>query len=171
MKLRPLWVGISVAAFGIIADLLGKRNFLPDFTPGVASVCGVFVLVFYYMVCDRVARVLERQPDWVSSYTPAGVVWRQLIPFYGLYVLYTWLQEIEEFANARAGEGSSFGRVTFLAILVLSILGSIPDYGASLPFGLMTGCFYIVYPHLQDALRESAFCGPVPVRSGTLGIL
>lgn len=62
--------------------------------------------------------MLRMEPDWWSEYTPAGVVWKQFVPLYGIYVLYQWTGDVESYTNWRLTRKSKAGLGAFLGLFI-----------------------------------------------------
>jgi len=58
----------------------------------------------YWLICIyRFHVVLAKATNGSYPITPARAAWFNLIPFYGLYWIFKWTNEVARFVNARAG--------------------------------------------------------------------
>lgn len=168
--LRPLWVGVVLGVADLCLTLFGKRVHQPV-ALDVAAVCEVACIVYYFMILHRIAWVMRSEPDWWEIYTPAGIIWRQFVPLYGIYVLYQWLRGIEDHLNSRLGSDIKVGLWTFIAMVVSWLPGLNEEYGQPISFILMISCFYLLYPRLNRAIAVPRPAGWIPpVRSGALSL-
>jgi hypothetical protein len=178
LRLRPLWVGFLLAGIDQLLRIpAGWQQPEPASTAallhGYAALIGLLALVYYFMCVHRLTRVLQDQPDWSSEYTPAGMVWRQFIPLYGLYVLYQWTGDVESYATWRLGVTTNAGRSCFIGLFVgfaltnYSPLLPLAGIGHAIIFGALT----LLYTPVRKLLTMPVPAdGVAPRYDGTLGL-
>jgi hypothetical protein len=174
VRLRPLWIGLLLASLELAFALYARFSVGNDLLVGLGTMfsglSGVTAIVYYFMSVHRLIRVLRTQPDWWSEYTPAGVVWRQFIPFYGLYVLYQWTSDVESYVNWRLGITSKAGLMAFIGLLVGFGFSDFHPV-AWIGFFLMTGSLALLYHPVERALMVAPPAdGAAPRYDGTLGL-
>jgi hypothetical protein len=137
---------------------------------GIAGILQVSAIVYYFMCIHRLIRVMGTQPDWWSEYTPAGVVWRTFVPFYGIYVLYQWTGDVESYTNWRLGISSRVGLLTFAGLMIGSIL-SLYQPVSGLGYLIEFASLLLLYKPIRRALLVPApTASSAPRYDGTLGL-
>jgi hypothetical protein len=162
--LPAIWIGYLLGLATVIAEFvavslhpeLEKEGGIPPLYLFLVS----FVGGVYWFVCvHRYHVIMARAPGWTHPISPARAVGFHFIPFYNLYWVFKWPQEIAKFVNARLRRPImrpvAVG-VAVLAALILRILD--PGFGLILLFFPMS--------YVSECLRR-AFAAP-PIQSGTL---
>ena len=172
--MRPLWVGLALAGlkFGfVMAERISTGDdTLVKLGAMLSVLAGSGAVVYYFMSIHRLIRVLQTQPDWSSEYTPAGVVWRQFVPFYGIYVLYSWTSDIESYVNWRLGISSKAGLMAFIGLLIGFGFTNFQPL-AWVGYFLVTGSLALLYAPVKRALFVAPPAdGAAPRYDGTLGL-
>ena len=169
--LYPLWLGIvfvlaGVGCAGAARVVTDMRTFLALCSAGWFGLC----YVYYFMIQYRLTRVLEDEPGWWGSYTPAGIVWRQFVPIYGIYVLYQWTKEVGGYIEWRLGRSFHGGPLTFVGLLVgACLLGGRLRWEVAGQI-IVFASFLFFYRALGVALLLPAPGERMPLR-GTLGMV
>ena len=169
-QLHPVWPGLLLVVVACSFDVLMKGSSRWLLLWQICWLVTVTITgVYGFMIQYRIAQVLEQEPGWWGSYTPFGIVWRQLIPIYGLFVVYRWTKEIGSYLEWRLGRpfrGGLWAFLTFLAGVLMQ--GESPLW--SLVGGLLT---FVSFLFLYGPMRV-AFTGAAPDRSlsrGTVGMV
>ena len=168
LGLRPVWVGLALTVVGFFLFALLAQSADAETARGLATLFGLPALIYYFMIVHRIIRVLDTQPGWSGEYTPAAAVWKQFIPFYGLYFLYEWPGDVESYINWRLGRESRVGLWTFLGLITGFLLRFFDSF-----VGLMVimASLYILYVPLRKALATAPpMDAPAPGYNGTLGL-
>lgn len=174
LRLRPLWIGFVLAAIDQLLCIPAgwttpEPGSLPELLQGLGALIGLLGFVYYFMCVHRLTRVLEKQPEWSSEYTPAGMVWRQFVPLYGLYVLYQWTGDVESYANWR-GVATGSGRACFIGIfigLALTRYQPLAGIGHAIVFGSL---MLLYAPVRRLLIMPVPAGGAAPRYDGTLGL-
>jgi hypothetical protein len=96
-------------------------------------------------------------------------VWRQFIPFYGIFVLYEWTGDVESYVNWRSVGGSAIGKQAFFGLMIGFLMGWwIPI--AWLGHVVVFGAIAILYVSVQRALLVAPPESGAPGYDGTLGL-
>ena len=174
LPLRSLWIGFGLAGgyllFALLAYVLPAQGLPASAAAIVAAIAGLMSFVYYFMCVHRLIRVLRTQPDWWSEYTPAGVVWKQFIPLYGIYVLYQWTGDVESYTNWRLNRKSKVGLGAFLGLFV-GFIAMNSQSAAWLGFFLVFGSLALLYVPVWRALAVAApDTSGGPRFDGTLGL-
>ncbi len=152
-----IWIGYLLGIATIIAEFaalslhpeLAKEGGIPPLYLFLAS----FVGGVYWLVCvHRYHVVMAHVPGWKHPISPARAVGFHFIPFYNLYWVFKWPQEIARFVNGRLRQPVMKPVAVSLAVLAALIL-RIFDPG----FGLILLFFPMSY--LSECLRR-AFAAP-----------
>lgn len=179
--LRPLRVGFLLSivqgALYLAARLTAPppgsepaAALVPALAQLASALLGIAAIVYYFMCIHRLIRVLGRQPGWECEFTPAGVVWRQLVPFYGLYVLYKWTSDVEQYTDWRLGRTSAIGVQALIGVMVGSGMAWWLDV-AWLGHVVVFCALAILYKPVRHALRTlPPDDGASPRYDGSLGL-
>jgi hypothetical protein len=156
-QLPLIWIGYLLGIATIVAEFvalslhpeLAKEGGIPPLYLFLVS----FVGGVYWLVCVYGYHVVMAQvPGWKHPISPAKAVGFHFIPFYNLYWVFKWPQEIARFVNGRLQQPVmkpvAVG-VAVLAALILRILD--PGFGLILLFFPMS--------YLSECLRR-AFAAP-----------
>jgi hypothetical protein len=167
-RLRPVWVGLVLAVVGFFLYAFSAIGADAEKAKGLAAFWALPVWIYYFMIIHRIIRVLDTQPGWSAEYTPAAAIWKQFIPFYGLYFLYQWPSDVESYINWRLGRESRVGLWTFLGLITGILLGYADAFVGGL---VMMASFYVLYVPLRQALATAPPSdAPAPGYDGTLGL-
>jgi hypothetical protein len=144
-----IWIGYLLGIATIIAEFvalslhpeLAKEGGIPPLYLFLAS----FVGGVYWLVCvHRYHLVMAQVPGWKHPISPARAVGFHFIPFYNLYWVFKWPQEIAKFVNGRLHQPVmkpvAVGAAV-LAALVLRIFD--PGFGLILlffPMSYLSAC-------------------------------
>lgn len=178
VRLRPLWAalpGLAVAGLMLLYSVPATKRNPADLPAALVQLFAIVICllsyVYYFMCVHRIIRVLQREPGWSVDYTPAGAVWRQFIPFYGLVFNYRWTGDVADYTKWRLGTeswaGGRAGLWAFLCLLLGFILSNfLFPVGLAIVFG---GLFLLDVP-LRRALNAPAPESGAPGYNGTLGL-
>jgi len=164
-QLPLIWIGYLLGIATIIAEFvalslhpeLANEGGIPPLYLFLAS----FVGIVYWLVCvHRYHVVMAQVPGWKHPISPARAVGFHLIPFYNLYWIFKWPQEIAKFVNGRLHQPVMKPVAVGFAVLAALIL-RIFDPG----FGLILLFFPMSY--LSECLRR-AFAAPQNPSSASL---
>jgi hypothetical protein len=156
-QLPLIWIGYLLGVATIIAEFvalslhpeLAKEGGIPPLYLFLAS----FVGGVYWLVCvHRYHVVMAHVPGWKHPISPGRAVGFHFIPFYNLYWVFKWPQEIAKFVNGRLHQPVMKPVAVGLAVLAALIL-RLFDPG----FGLILLFFPMSY--LSECLRR-AFAAP-----------
>jgi hypothetical protein len=156
-QLPLIWIGYLLGLATIVAEFvalslhpeLAKEGGIPPLYLFLAS----FVGIVYWLVCiHRYHVVMAQVPGWKHPISPARAVGFHLIPFYNLYWVFKWPQEIAKFVNGRLHQPVMKPVAVGFAVLAALIL-RLFDPG----FGLILLFFPMSY--LSECLRR-AFAAP-----------
>src|ERR1700681_3181444 len=126
-QLPLIWIGYLLGIATIIAEFvalslhpeLAKEGGIPPLYLFLVSfVGGVYWLVCVYRYHVGIARV----PGWKHPISPARAVGFHFIPFYNLYWVFKWPQEIAKFVNGRLPQPIMKPVAIGLAVLAALIL-------------------------------------------------
>ena len=151
LRLRPLWVGLTMLVVGFFLFAATARTADKQMSEGLAALFSFPAFVYYFMVVHRTVRVLRAQPGWTMRYTPASAVWQHFIPFYGLYFLYRWPRDVENFIHWRLGTHSRVGLWTFFGVLAGFLLRYFDGF---VGWTIVMLSLYILYVPLRRALGQ-----------------
>lgn len=125
-------------------------------------------LIYYFMMVHRTIKLIDAQPGWSARYTPAAAVVKHFIPLYGLFFLYRWPADADNYVRWRLGRKSRAGLWTSLGLFAGIVLRFVDVY-----LGLLatTASLYFLYVPLRRALgdipqQEVA----APASNGMLGL-
>jgi hypothetical protein len=156
-QLPALWVGylLGIATIGaefVAASLhpeLAEKGGIPPLYLFLVS----FVGGVYWFVCiHRYHVIMAHAPGWHHPISPARAVGFHFIPFYNLYWVFKWPQEMAKFVNSRLRIPIMKPVAIGVAVLVALIL-RVFDPG----FGLILLFFPLSY--VSECLRR-AFAAP-----------
>ncbi len=167
-RLLPVWLGFVLASGGFVGVVVGIAALGAGSARGLYFLFGLPAFVYYFFVINRMIKVLEGEPGWSAEYTPAGVVWKQFIPLYGIFFLYQWTGDVERYINLRTGSSGRAGLLTFLGLFLGFMLRLVDGF---LGLFVVFAAFYVLVIPLQKALSVAPPTEePAPSYSGSLGI-
>ena len=109
--LPQLWIGYLLGFATVLAELFEapvntSATSITGFPiPNVYLFLLIFVGFIYWLVCVyRYHVILRHVPGWKHAISPARAVGFHFIPFYNLYWVFKWPQEIARFVNWRFGQ-------------------------------------------------------------------
>jgi hypothetical protein len=162
--LPMIWIGYLLGVATIIAEFVAV-----SLHPELAKEIGIpplylflvsFVGGVYWFVCIyRYHVILAMVPGWKHPISPARAVGFHFIPFYNLYWVFKWPQEIARFVNFRLRTNMMRATPVGLAFLGALILRFF-DPG----FGLLLLFFPLSYVSecMRRALAAPTFAPPSP---------
>ena len=164
--LPQLWVGYLLGLATVVAELIEGSNHASDPPPTDFPIPNLylFLLMFvggvYWLVCVyRYHVVMQHVPGWKHPISPARAVGFHFIPFYNLYWVFKWPQEIARFVNWRFSQPvmkpQMVGLMVFAAFLMRFLFD--PGLGLILLFlatSYVSGCLRRAFalPQLPTAM-------------------
>jgi hypothetical protein len=151
--LPRIWIGYLLGVATIVAEFIAVRLHPELAKEGGIPPLYLFLVSFvggvYWFVCVyRYHVVMARAPGWKHPISPARAVGFHFIPFYNMYWVFKWPQEIAKFVNGRLPQPImkpvAIG-VAVIAALILRILD--PGFGLILLFFPMS--------YLSECLRRA----------------
>ena len=158
--LPMIWIGYLLGVATIIAEFvavglhpeLAKEGGIPPLYLFLVSFIGG---VYWFVCIYRYHVILALVPGWKHPISPARAVGFHFIPFYNLYWVFKWPQEIARFVNFRVG--AKIMRPTPIGVAVLgALILRILDPG----FGLILLFFPLTY--VSECLRRALATPTLP---------
>jgi hypothetical protein len=158
-RLPVIWIGYLLGAATVVAEFiavglhpeLAKDGGIPPLYLFLVS----FVGGVYWFVCvHRYHVILANVPGWKHPISPARAVGFHFIPFYNLYWIFKWPQEIARFVNLRL-----HAQVMKPVAVGLAVLGALVLRVFEPGFGLILLFFPMSY--ISECLRRALAVPPV----------
>ncbi len=163
--LPQLWIGYLLGIATIAAELV-VVTLHPEFAKGenVIPPLYLFLAIFigwvYWLVCVyRYHVVMAHVPGWEHKISPARAVGFHLIPFYNLYWVFKWPQEIARFVNWRLQKPIMKPQMVGLAVFAALIVRLLVDPG----FGLVL--LFVAASYVSECLRRAFLAPAAPIAS------
>jgi len=167
--LPQIWIGYLLALATVVAEVVAV-SLHPEIATGGQLIpplylfLPVFIGAVYWLACIyQFHVVMSRIPGWLHPISPARAVGFHFIPFYNLYWIFKWLQEIAKFVNSSLRRPVMKPVMAGVAILVALVLRFI-DAG----FGLLL--LFLATSYVSACLRQAlaVFGVPPPAVEGPL---
>jgi hypothetical protein len=158
-KLPVIWIGYLLGIATIVAEFvavglhpeLAKDGGIPPLYLFLVS----FVGGVYWFVCiHRYHVILANVPGWKHPISPARAVGFHFIPFYNLYWVFKWPEEIATFVNTRL-----HAKVMKPVAVGIAVLGALVLRVLDPGFGLILLFFPMSY--ISECLRRAFAAPPV----------
>ncbi len=164
--LPQIWIGYLLGIATLAAEFVAV-SLHPELAKGEDAIpplylfLAIFVGWVYWLVCVyRYHVVMAHVPGWKHKITPARAAGFHLIPFYNLYWVFKWPQEIARFVNWRLQQPLMKPQTVGLAVFAALIVRFVIDPG----FGLIL--LFVAASYVSECLRR-AFAAP-PVRMASM---
>jgi hypothetical protein len=161
--LPQLWVGYLLGFATVIAEFLEPPTNTPapsitDFPiPNLYLFLLIFVGFIYWLVCVyRYHVIMQQVPGWKHTISPARAVGFHFIPFYNLYWVFKWPQEIARFVNWRFGQPVMKPQMVGLMVFGAFVMRFLFDPG----LGLIL--LFLAASYVSDCLHRALALPPAP---------
>jgi hypothetical protein len=164
-QLPLIWIGYLLGLATIIAEFvalslhpeLAREGGIPPLYLFLVS----FVGGVYWLVCvHRYHVVMIQIPGWKHPISPGRAVGFHFIPFYNLYWVFKWPQEIAKFVNGRLHQPVMRPVAIGLAVLAALVLRIFdPGFGLLLlffPMSYLSECLRRAFAASQDSSSASS---------------
>ena len=91
-KLPVLWPGYLILAISFIVEIFADLKVSPG-----GLICGIY----WFSCLHRIHALLSEISNGSYPIKPGKAVWYHFIPFFNLYWIFKWTNEMEKFVNAR----------------------------------------------------------------------
>jgi hypothetical protein len=131
--LPQLWIGYlfvlaAVTAEIVFAELHPELANGDRITPPLYVFLVLFLGLVYWLVCiHRLHVVMQHVPGWKHPISPARAVGFHFLPFYYLYWIFRWPQEIARFVNLKLGRPGMKYQIPGAISLVAFFIGPLFD--------------------------------------------
>lgn len=149
-KLPVIWPGYIILAISFIVEIFADLRVSPG-----GLLCGI-----YWLCCvHRIHVVLAEITNGSYPITPGKSVWYNFIPFFNLYWIFKWTNEMEKFVSSRLRPpGQMNGIASGIFLLIGGIVGRV--LGGVFGMAIMLGVLSYINSRIKPVIETT----PVEVR-------
>ncbi len=130
-KLPVLWPAYLILAVSFIIEIYADLNVSPG---------GLICLIYWLSCVHQIHAVLAEISSGSYPIKPGKAAWYHLIPFFNLYWVFKWTNEMEKFINLRLGSsegmnGIASGIFLLIGFCVGKVLGGV--FGMAILLGVL----------------------------------